>query len=62
MRSLKIGLESRIGRKIEMDERIIKWMVEHATVLMNGCTVGKDGKTGYRQLYGQNSSEQIVQI
>ena len=62
IRALKIGLESRLKRKIESDEIILQWMVEHAATLINRCQKGHDGKTPERRLKGKESKQGFVEI
>ena len=40
IRALKIGMESRLKRKVKSDENILQWMVEHAAMLINRCQKG----------------------
>ena len=55
VRSIKLGLEHRLKALVDTDDEIVKWIVEHATVLMNRCAIRKDGRTAYRRLYAQAS-------
>ena len=45
VRTLKFGLESRIGRKISTDDPIFYWLVEHAADLVTKFQRGVDGQT-----------------
>ena len=47
IRKVKIGLEQRLGAKIESDWPVMEWIVEHSHVLLNRGTVGGDGRTPY---------------
>ena len=40
MRALKIGLERRLKTKIESDEAILQWMIEHSSTIINRCQMG----------------------
>ena len=62
MRSIKIGLEYRIKTEISTESAIMQWIVEHATVVMNRCAVGKDGKTAYRRLFGKDSKKPLIEF
>ena len=53
IRSLKLGLEARIGRRIKSEEPIIGWMVTHAAGVINRFLVGADGRTPYYRTYGK---------
>lgn len=55
LRALKIGMEARLGCKIESDWPVMEWLSEHASELMNRCQVGRDGRTPYYRLYGKFS-------
>ena len=46
-RSVKLGLEARIGRGIRAEEPILEWMIPHAAESLNRFSVGKDGRTPY---------------
>ena len=61
IRALKIGLESRLKRKIESDEPILQWIVEHAPMMINRCQKGHDGKTPERRLKGKETQQGFVE-
>ena len=62
VRAMKIGLQSRIGAQITTEWKIMEWIVELSTVLLNRCLIGKDGKTAYARLMGKDSTKQIAEI
>ena len=62
IKAMKIGLQYRIGAQITTEWKIMEWIVELASVLLNRCLIGKDGKTAYARLMGRNSTKQIVEI
>ena len=39
-----MSLEQNIKRRIGTEEPVVQWIVEHATLVMNRCAVGKDGR------------------
>ena len=45
IRAMKIGLEQRLRAKISTNWKIIEWIVELSTVLINRRLVGHDAKT-----------------
>ena len=47
MRALFLALQGRLGRKIDAREKIVNFIPEYASYLMNGLEVGKDGKVAY---------------
>ena len=53
MRSLLLGLDSRIGRKIDARERIISVLPEYAAYLLNRLHQGDDGKVPYERMKGK---------
>ena len=62
IRAIKIGLEQRLRTKISKNWKVIEWIVELSTVLINRCLVGHAGKTAYSRLVGKNASKEIVEI
>ena len=62
MRALKIGLERRLKVKLESDEVILQWMIEHACTVINHFQVGHDGRTPYKRLMGKDSRQKFIEI
>ena len=62
LRKLKIGLEQRIGKKIESTWAILEWLSELALVLLSRYQVGKDGKTSHRRLMGKECQQAAVEV
>ena len=54
-RTIKIALEERLGIQLDEGHRIIPWLVDHATSLVNRCQVGSDGKTSFERLRGRQA-------
>ena len=61
-RALKIGLEVRLGCKVDSDWPILEWISEHAAEVLNRCQVGSDGRTPYFRLYGRHSTKGLLEI
>ena len=55
-RTIKLAFESHTGTKVPSDHNIVPWIIEYAGVLLNRCSVGEDGKTGYERLKGKAAS------
>ena len=53
VRVLKLALEARIGMDIDAESKIVTFMAEYASYLMNRLEVGKDGKTAYERTKGK---------
>ena len=53
VRVLKLALEARIGMDIDAESKIVTFMTEYASYLMNRLEVGKDGKTAYERTKGK---------
>ena len=62
IRAMKIGLQQRINAEIKTDWKILEWIVELSTVLINRCLIGKDGRTPYARLMGKDSKKPIVEL
>ena len=53
IRSIKLGLEMRYGRRIKRDEHIVPWMIRHAAQMRNRIAIRTDGKTNWKILRGR---------
>ena len=53
MRAIFLGLQGRLGRKTEAREKIVSFIPEYASYLMNRLEVGKDGKVAYDRAKGK---------
>ena len=54
IRAILIGLEERLGIKIDARERIIAFIAEYAAYLRNRLRKGEDGKVAYERIKGKN--------
>ena len=54
IRSLFLGLEERIGRKIDARERIVAFIPVYAAYLINRISQGTDGKVAYERIRERN--------
>ena len=62
VRAMKIGLQQRLGTEVKTDWKILEWIVELSTVLLNRCMIGKDGRTPYYRLMGKDSKKPLVEL
>ena len=62
LRTMKIGLEARLGCKINSDWAILQWMSELAPELMNRGQVGREGRTVYYRLHGKDSKKGMLEF
>ena len=62
-RTLKAALEEhRIGTRVPPDARILCWLVEFASYLMNRCDIDSDGKTPLHRLHGRKGNTPILEF
>ena len=59
IRSLKDGIEAKIGEAIEKDSPMLAWIVENAGTMITRYRVGEDGKTAYQRLKGKAPSSKL---
>jgi len=52
-RTMRLDLESRLGRKIPVDHPIMHWMVEMSAILQTAMHVGDDGLTAWTRIRGR---------
>jgi hypothetical protein len=53
VRAIFLGLQERMGGKLDARERIVTFIPEYAAYLMNRLEKGKDGKVGYERVKGK---------
>ena len=56
LRTMKSALDQRIESEVKGDSKILPWLIEYSSVLLNRFLVGKDGKTAYERLKGKSSN------
>jgi hypothetical protein len=56
LRALLLAFEGRLGRRLDVKERVVTFMPEHAAYLLNRLEVGKDGKTSYERTRGKKAT------
>lgn len=55
IRSLFLGLEERIGRKLDAGERIVAFMPDYAAYLIHRLSQGTDGKVAFERIKGKKA-------
>ena len=53
IRAIYLGLEERLGFKVDARERIVSFIPEYAAYLMNRLKQGDDGKVAYERIKGK---------
>ena len=62
VRTLKLGLEARIGAKIPDDHPVVEWIMPHACFLLNKFSIGHDGMTAHERLVGKKWSQPVIEV
>ena len=62
LRTLKSGLEERIGGRIPSTHPVLKWLIEHSASVLNRYRVNDDGQTPYEALHGKRYNLKIVEF
>ena len=52
-RTIRIGLERRIVKRVETHWPVLTWVAEHTAMMLNRYQVGRDGRTAYRRIVGK---------
>ncbi len=53
VRALFLALQGRIGRKLDARQKVVNFIPEYASYLMNSLAMGKDGKVAYEGAKGK---------
>ena len=61
-RTLKLGLEKRIGHQISTAHPVMKWLVQHSGDLLTIYQVSRDGKTAYERLLGKRYKGEMIEF
>ena len=62
LRALKLGLEARIKKEVDVNSEILEWMIPHAADCINKYLVGKDGRTAHYRVHLKNFSGKVFEI
>ncbi len=60
LRTLKLCLESRIGKRIPTEHPLLAWLVRHTAWLLTVRVRGQDGRTPYQRLRGKPFARRLV--
>ena len=59
-RTLKLCLESQIGRYIPAGHAVVAWLLEHTCLILNVRSRGSDGLTSWERVRGRPFGQQVV--
>ena len=62
VRTVKTGLESRLGVRIESDHPCLPWLVQHSANLLSRYMKVEDGCTAYRRLRGREFGASVAEF
>ena len=62
LRTMKLGLEMRLQRRVPEEHPLIAWLVEHAAWLLTARLRGEDGKTPYQRIRGRPCTKKLVEF
>ena len=62
MRTLKSACEERMNTKIKPDDKLVIFMAEYASYLLNRLDIGKDGKTAHERCRGKRATVMAVEF
>ena len=62
LRTLKLALESRIGKRIPMSHPVMTWLVQHSTIVPARYLEDSEGVTGYDKLRGAMPRDRIAEF
>ena len=62
LRTLKLGLERNIGKKLPEFHPLFTWLVEHAAWLLTTRKAGDDGQSAYQRMRGRPFGKKLVEF
>ena len=62
LRTLTLGLEQRIQKRIPPEHPIMSWLVEHCAWLLTARLRGEDGKTAHQRVRGRPFAKKLVEF
>ena len=62
LRTAKLALEMRAGKRVPEQHAIITWLIEHVAFLITARLRGVDGKTAYQMIRGRPFSKRLVEF
>ena len=62
VRTLKLGLEHRIGHPVSDAHPVFEWICEHAGWLITHLRIGTDGLTAWQRITGRSCKQELVEF
>ena len=62
LRTAKLALELRAGKRVPEQHAIVTWLIEHVAFLLTARLRGVDGKTAYQMIRGRPFSKRLVEF
>ena len=62
IRTIRDGLETRLGNTLPGNHILIRWMVSHAAETISRYQIGKDGKTAHERLRGRKFNKIVPEF
>ena len=60
--TLKDALETNLGRRLDTDDVMMLYIVQHAGAVITRCRIGHDGMTPYQRLRGKKAVTRMVRL
>ena len=60
VRTLRSALEEKLGKKIQLQDPVVPWMIRHAAHLITYCRVRSNGRTAYQLMKGRRSNAKVI--
>lgn len=62
VRTLRLALQSRIGKNIPQGHAAMSWIVQHAADVVTKFQARHDGRTAYQRLLGEPCKEEVLEF
>ena len=62
LRTLKLSLERKVGKRVPDSHAAFSWLVEHAAWLLTVRKVGEDGQSPYQRVRGRPFTKRLVEF
>ena len=62
LRTIKLGLERNVGKRLPETHPLFTWLVEHAAWLLSTRVVGDDGQSAYQRVRGRPFGKRLVEF
>ena len=60
LRTIKLGLEARVGREVHQEMAVMDWMILHSSGTINRFLKGPDSRTPYYRTYGREFNATVL--